>query len=277
MGACAKLGMACGDNIVPTLPVNTALPAVAVRRNPAAVLTATAGSWLNRPTAYALQWQRAAGGDWAAVPGAIGPSYVATQPPTRARPCAWSSRRPTRTARRSWPRRRRRRSPRSRRSSPARKPAAPTRLQHRAARPRAPRQGHAGGDASSPSRPGARCARGGQGRGHAGHLAPAPVRRPQAGALRCALTKRVRTRTRTVRLPAARVLVRSAEGRAAGDRRARRPAPARPRAGLGRQRLERAVAVEQLAHLARRRRRCAGRTRRARARGGRRRGGRAGR
>jgi hypothetical protein len=35
---------------------------------------------------------------------------------------------------------------------------------------------------------------------------------PKRGPLRCALTKRVRTRTRSVRLPAARVLVRSAKG-----------------------------------------------------------------
>ena len=35
---------------------------------------------------------------------------------------------------------------------------------------------------------------------------------PKRGALRCTLTKRVRTRTRSVRLPAARVLVRSGSG-----------------------------------------------------------------
>ena len=78
MGACAKLGTACGDNIVPTVPVNTALPTVVGSSQPGAVLTASAGTWLNRPTAYTLQWQRAAGGDWASVPGAVGSNYVAT-------------------------------------------------------------------------------------------------------------------------------------------------------------------------------------------------------
>ncbi len=43
-------------------------------------------------------------------------------------------------------------------------------------------------------------------------MAPAPVRRSAKGRLRCALSKRVRTRTRSVRLPATKVLVRSPSG-----------------------------------------------------------------
>ena len=86
MGSCASLGMACGDNIVPTVPVNTALPTVAGFAAARRRADRERRHWLNRPTTYALQWQRAAGGDWANVPGAVGATYVAS-PPTRAWRC----------------------------------------------------------------------------------------------------------------------------------------------------------------------------------------------
>ncbi|HEX6618296.1 MAG TPA: hypothetical protein VF024_01485 [Solirubrobacteraceae bacterium] len=76
MGSCTQLGMACGDAVVPSPPVNTTLPTVSGEMRPGAVLTASAGAWLNSPTAFLIQWQRAAGGDWATIPGAVGPSYL---------------------------------------------------------------------------------------------------------------------------------------------------------------------------------------------------------
>ena len=77
MGSCTQLGMACGDAIVPSPPVNTAPPTVSGVMRPGAVLTANAGAWLNSPTAFLIQWQRAVGSDWATIPGAVGPSYLA--------------------------------------------------------------------------------------------------------------------------------------------------------------------------------------------------------
>jgi hypothetical protein len=78
MGSCAQLGMACGDTIVPSPPVNTALPAVAGQTRPGYAVTATAGTWLNNPTSYLIQWQRSVGSDWATIPGAVGPGYLVT-------------------------------------------------------------------------------------------------------------------------------------------------------------------------------------------------------
>ena len=78
MGSCSQLGVACGSNIVTTLPVNTAAPAVLGAAQRGSVLTASAGAWLNQPTSYALQWQRTAGADWVAIAGATGGSYVPT-------------------------------------------------------------------------------------------------------------------------------------------------------------------------------------------------------
>jgi hypothetical protein len=77
MGSCKQLGMACGDAIVPSPPVNTAPPTVSGVLRPGAVLTANAGAWLNSPTAFLIEWQRAVGSDWASIPGAVGPSYLA--------------------------------------------------------------------------------------------------------------------------------------------------------------------------------------------------------
>jgi hypothetical protein len=75
-GACTQLGMACGDTVVPTAPVNTALPTIAGTAQLGTVLMANVGTWLNRPTAYRLQWQRAVGAAWADIAGATWSSYV---------------------------------------------------------------------------------------------------------------------------------------------------------------------------------------------------------
>ena len=37
-----------------------------------------AGTWLNNPTSYLIQWQRSVGSDWATIPGAVGPGYLVT-------------------------------------------------------------------------------------------------------------------------------------------------------------------------------------------------------
>ncbi len=78
MGKCSDLGMACGANVVTTLPVNTAAPTVTGAAQRGVVLAATAGTWFNTPTSYALQWQRNSGGGWANVDGASGALYAPT-------------------------------------------------------------------------------------------------------------------------------------------------------------------------------------------------------
>ncbi|MGZ8632345.1 MAG: hypothetical protein ACXWZZ_00640 [Solirubrobacteraceae bacterium] len=210
MGSCAQLGMACGDNIVPTVPVNTSLPAVLGATEPGAIITASAGTWLNNPTTYALQWQRAVGSDWASVPGATGASYALTTAD------AGTALRVLVTATNA--------------DGSAIAASAPT----------APVVGPAPPVTPKPPMPvSLRIAL----RDHARHakgtlaatVVAVPAGRevrtraakitvtagtwrlrlcagPKHGSLRCALTKRVRTRTRSVRLPATRVLVRSAKG-----------------------------------------------------------------
>jgi hypothetical protein len=77
MASCSQLGTACGGDVVPTPPVNQSAPTVlgiATRGN---VLNATLGSWLNAPSSYAVQWQRGANGTWADIPGANALAYVA--------------------------------------------------------------------------------------------------------------------------------------------------------------------------------------------------------
>ncbi|HKE80600.1 MAG TPA: hypothetical protein VKB54_14875 [Solirubrobacteraceae bacterium] len=78
LAPCASLGAACGDNVVPSYPVNTALPSIAGTPERGAALTATAGTWLNSPTTFALRWQRAAGTGWAEIPGAVTATYMPT-------------------------------------------------------------------------------------------------------------------------------------------------------------------------------------------------------
>jgi hypothetical protein len=77
-GACTQLGMACGSDVVPTVPVNTALPTVTGPAQLGTVLVANAGTWLNRPTIYRLQWQRTARANWIDIAGATWTSYVPT-------------------------------------------------------------------------------------------------------------------------------------------------------------------------------------------------------
>jgi hypothetical protein len=79
LGPCSQLGSACGGATVPAPPVNTAAPVLWGTSRRGAVLTATAGDWLNDPTGYAVAWQRSvAGGDWQTIPGAASASYAPT-------------------------------------------------------------------------------------------------------------------------------------------------------------------------------------------------------
>jgi hypothetical protein len=211
MGSCTQLGMACGDNIVTTVPVNTALPTVTGTAQPGAVLTASAGSWLNSPTNYALQWQRTAGADWASVPGATGANYV----PASAD--AGAALRVLVTATND-----------DGSAVVASAPTAPVAAVATLAPPR-----------RAPKPPPIRIALRDRARHTKGTLSASVVSvaagrevrtaaakisvtsgtwrlrlcaGPKRGHLRCVLTKRVRTRRHSVRLPAARVLVRSSSG-----------------------------------------------------------------
>ena len=213
MGSCTQLGMACGDNIVPTVPVNTALPAVTGPAQTGALLGASAGTWLNSPTTYAIQWQRAAGGGWANVPGATGANYVTTSADagvalrvvvtaTNLDGSAVAASPPTAPIAAVAP------------APPATKPTTVTRRTLRIAL----RDGahRAKGTLAAQI---VAVAAGREVRTAAAKLTVTPgtwrlrlCAGPKRGSLRCALTKRVRTRTRSVRVPAARVLVRSPSG-----------------------------------------------------------------
>jgi hypothetical protein len=211
MGSCAALATACGDNVVPTVPVNTALPAVAGSTQAGAVLTASAGTWLNRPTTYALQWQRAAGADWASVPGAVGANYLASSvdagvalrvvvTASNADGSAVVASAPTAPVAAIVA------------PVPAPKPVAPTSLRI-ALRDHA---GHVKGmlAATIVAVPAGREARTKTAKVtvSAGTWRLRLCAGPAHGTLRCTLTRRVRTRTHSVRLPAARVLAPSARG-----------------------------------------------------------------
>jgi len=208
MAPCTQLGKACGDTVVPAPPVNTALPTVTGAAQPGAVLTASAGTWLNSPTSYALQWQRAAGDDWASVAGAIGPSYVTTAADTGAAVrvvvtatnddgSAIVASAPTAPIAAIAP-------------PPVAKPNPSLRIALR------DRARHAKGTlaASIVAVPAGREVRTAAAKVAvtAGTWRLRLCAGPKRGPLRCTLTKRVRTRARSVRLPAARVLVRSASG-----------------------------------------------------------------
>jgi hypothetical protein len=75
MASCTQLGTACGGDIVPTPPVNQGAPTVIGLPRRGSVLTASLGSWLNAPSSYAVQWQRAANGTWGDIPGANALAY----------------------------------------------------------------------------------------------------------------------------------------------------------------------------------------------------------
>ncbi|MEN3285471.1 MAG: hypothetical protein V7607_6611 [Solirubrobacteraceae bacterium] len=77
MASCAQLGTGCGGDLVSTPPVNQGAPAVIGTPRRGTILTATLGSWLNVPSSYAIQWQRASNGAWTAIGGAVAPAYVA--------------------------------------------------------------------------------------------------------------------------------------------------------------------------------------------------------
>jgi hypothetical protein len=217
MASCTQLGMACGDAIVPSPPVNTALPSVVGPPQEGSVLAATAGTWLNRPTSYLIQWQRAAGGGWVSIPGATGAGYTASTgdaglalrvvvTATNEDGSAIVASAPTAPVVGFAP---------LPEASAAPKTAAPkaTASLRIALRDRAR---HARGTlvARVVAVPGGREVRTAATklRVTAGSWRLRLCAGPKQGRLRCALTKRVSTRTRTVRLPAARVLVRSATG-----------------------------------------------------------------
>ena len=213
MGSCTQLGMACGDNIVPSVPVNTALPTVTGLAQPGALLTASAGTWLNTPTSYAIQWQRAVGAGWTGVPGATGANYVASSADlgvalrvvvtaTNMDGSAVVASAPTAPVAALGP------PPPVKPGTPAPRPKFSIALRDRAR--------HAKGTLAAQV---IAVAGGREVRTAAAKVKVTPgtwrlrlCAGPKDGHLRCALSQRVRTRTRSVRLPATRVLVRSATG-----------------------------------------------------------------
>jgi hypothetical protein len=219
MAECGQLGMACGDGVVPAPPVNTAPPAVAGPTQIGTQLVASAGSWLNNPASYALRWQRATASGWVNIAAATGSAYVATSADvgaavrvtvtaTNADGAAIVASPPT--------------APIADYATPAAPgavpaPTVPTASQRTKLRiALRDRARHAKGTlaASVVSVPAGREVRTAAAKVAvtAGTWRLRLCAGPKRGPLRCTLTKRVRTRTRSVRLPAARVLVRSASG-----------------------------------------------------------------
>jgi hypothetical protein len=78
LAGCAEVAPACGESGGATLapPVSTAHPAISGSAREGSTLAATTGTWLNAPTAYAYQWQRAFAGAYADIPGATSASYT---------------------------------------------------------------------------------------------------------------------------------------------------------------------------------------------------------
>jgi hypothetical protein len=219
MGDCGTLGMACGSGVVPAPPVNTTLPTLS---GPAALgtrLIGGAGTWQNAPASYALRWQRATDAGWGNIPGATGSSYLPTEADVG------SALRVTVTATNA--------DGAAIAASPATGPVAPystappggqSLLPKPAAIPERVRLSillrdrarHAKGRLAARV---VAVAAGREVRTDAVKVVVTPgtwrlrlCAGPKKGPLRCALSKRVRTRARTVRLPAAKVLVRSPSG-----------------------------------------------------------------
>jgi hypothetical protein len=209
MASCTKLGMACGDAVVPSPPVNTAVPTVSGQAKPGYALGATVGEWLNNPTGYVIQWQRAVGGDWTLIPGAVGPNYLITAAdagaPLRVVVTATNedgsaivASAPTAPV-------------------PALTPVdTPTKPQAKLTIALRDRARHAKGTLSARI---VAVAAGREVRTAALKVSVTPGKwrlrlcaGPKKGTLRCAMSKRVSTRTRSVRLPATKVLVRSSTG-----------------------------------------------------------------
>jgi hypothetical protein len=211
-GACSQLGMACGSNIVTTLPVSTAAPAVLGAAQRGSVLTASVGVWLNRPTSFVPQWQRTAGSDWVAIAGATGGTYVPTSADVGAAlrvvvtavnddGAAVAASAPTATV------------PGDATPPPVPKPKPKKLTLHIHLRDRAH---HTTGTLSALV---TTVSGGREVRTAAARVGlPAGTWRlrlcagPKRGALRCVLSKRVRTRRRGVRLPVARVIARGSSG-----------------------------------------------------------------
>ena len=218
MGTCGTLGMACGSGVVPAPPVNTVPPTLAGQAALGAPLTAGAGTWLNAPASYALRWQRATDAGWVNIAGASGPSYLPTDADvgatlrvtvtaTNADGAAIAASSAT--------------APIAGYPAPApgvqptlKAPATPQRV--RLSISLRDRTHHAKGTLAARI---VAIPAGREVRTDAVKVAVTPgtwrlrlCAGPKKGALRCALSKRVRTRTRTVRLPATKVLVGSPNG-----------------------------------------------------------------
>jgi hypothetical protein len=219
MGPCGQLGMACGAGVVPAPPVNTALPTVAGASAVGAQLAVSVGAWMNSPASYARRWQRSAGSGWVNIPGATSSLYVpadadagaslrvtviATNPDGAAiaasAPTAPISGRAAPPAPAPAP-------------APAPKPKPRKLTLHIHLRDRAH---HTTGTLSARV---TAVSGGREVRTAAARVAlPAGTWRlqlcagPKRGALRCALSTRVRARARGVRLPVARVIARGASG-----------------------------------------------------------------
>ncbi|HEX6698648.1 MAG TPA: hypothetical protein VF080_17695 [Solirubrobacteraceae bacterium] len=218
MGECAQLGMACGVGVVPAPPVNTGSPTLAGAAEVGARLVGGAGTWLNAPASYALRWQRATDAGWTNIPGARGSAYLPTDADvgaalrvtvtaTNADGAAIAASAPTGPVAGygSGP------------ATTAPAPAAPSPFARvNLAISLRDRTRHAKGTLAARI---VAVAAGREVRTDAVKVAVTPgtwrlrlCAGPTKGSLRCALSKRIRTRTRSVRLPATKVLVRSPSG-----------------------------------------------------------------
>jgi hypothetical protein len=77
LGGCVALAPACGaeGTAIPNPPVATLDPSVDGTAAVGLVLTARAGTWINDPGRFDLQWQRGDGATWSDIPSAIDESY----------------------------------------------------------------------------------------------------------------------------------------------------------------------------------------------------------
>ncbi|MGZ4271293.1 MAG: hypothetical protein ACXVSX_19035 [Solirubrobacteraceae bacterium] len=218
MGDCGTLGMACGVGVVPAPPVNTALPTLAGTPAVGTRLAAGAGTWLNAPASYALRWQRATAAGWVNIAGATGSSYLPTDADvglalrvtvtaTNADGAAIAA------SPDSGPVAGYATPPVGGQTLPT-APATPQRV--RLSISLRDRARHAKGTLAARV---VAVAAGREVRTDAVKVAVTPgtwrlrlCAGPQKGALRCALSKRVRTRAHSIRLPGTKVLVRSPSG-----------------------------------------------------------------